>query len=598
MACVVCFDDGAHAARLECSDGHVVCSACAAPYVREASTAERAASLAEEGSGVRCPCASTAMAPASRCRAPPYSLKQLAAVLDERDFGALVKARDARVERQVAEQMRDTHEAQIRRLREESASGGSEQARGEAAAKHLQEELLTLKCPRCRAAFVDYEGCNALVCSRCKCGFCAFCLADCGHDAHAHVALCPEGHAVAGPEGPLYGKFEQAQKRRRTRLARDYLDTLPKGVRAAALLHAKKSLRQLGIRVSDLAPDAPKLPPPPPVPLNAAAAARRAFPGLAFPALPHGALGMARAGAALVAGLGNVAHNFDVLGGLFHHGHDMGADGMPLRGGRRPRPPPQPFPPPHPYVPDPPRGYARALPPPRHRPIPDANPPDAPRPRRAGGPYRAVERGMEELEADIMGHGPRRGGRDAQRLRPYDARDHPLHGLPRPPPPYRYDVPPPAPRGPGAAEARAAPVAVEDDDDDADLQMALELSRREAARERARRGLERGEEGPQRAAGRAREAAGEPKEGRARGAKRPRPAEAQHIDLTGAGVEPSDSSGVVDSVPAAARVAARAAAQDDGRRPPPPRGRRDEDRRRPPAAPGPDAGAPEQIVID
>lgn len=57
----------------------------------------------------------------------------------------------------------------------------------------IVEDILTLKCPKCRAAFYDFTGCAALTCGRCGCGFCAYCLANCGADAHAHVAHCPDG---------------------------------------------------------------------------------------------------------------------------------------------------------------------------------------------------------------------------------------------------------------------------------------------------------------------------------------------------------------------------------------------------------------------
>jgi hypothetical protein len=50
------------------------------------------------------------------------------------------------------------------------------------------QEVLTDKCPRCEA---DYANCSALTCRRCGCGFCAWCLRDCGADAHEHVANCP-----------------------------------------------------------------------------------------------------------------------------------------------------------------------------------------------------------------------------------------------------------------------------------------------------------------------------------------------------------------------------------------------------------------------
>ena len=38
-----------------------------------------------------------------------------------------------------------------------------------------------------RRYMVDFDGCFALNCSRCRAAFCAYCLADCGKDAHMHV---------------------------------------------------------------------------------------------------------------------------------------------------------------------------------------------------------------------------------------------------------------------------------------------------------------------------------------------------------------------------------------------------------------------------
>ena len=53
--------------------------------------------------------------------------------------------------------------------------------------RYIVEYILTLKCPRCKAAFVDFESCLALKCRNCPCGFCACCMTDCGNDAHTHV---------------------------------------------------------------------------------------------------------------------------------------------------------------------------------------------------------------------------------------------------------------------------------------------------------------------------------------------------------------------------------------------------------------------------
>jgi serine/threonine protein kinase len=56
----------------------------------------------------------------------------------------------------------------------------------------ITEDILNLCCPSCKAVFIDFEGCFALTCKRCSCGFCAWCLQDCGRDAHNHVARCPK----------------------------------------------------------------------------------------------------------------------------------------------------------------------------------------------------------------------------------------------------------------------------------------------------------------------------------------------------------------------------------------------------------------------
>ena len=54
-------------------------------------------------------------------------------------------------------------------------------------------DILTLRCPRCKIAFIDYTGCAALTCGCCHAGFCAMCLKDCGgEDVHRHVVQCPE----------------------------------------------------------------------------------------------------------------------------------------------------------------------------------------------------------------------------------------------------------------------------------------------------------------------------------------------------------------------------------------------------------------------
>ena len=68
-------------------------------------------------------------------------------------------------------------EAQQRRRQEEAAR----MARTERLREYkllVMEGCLTLRCPRCQVAFVDFDACIALTCGNKACGaaFCALCL--------------------------------------------------------------------------------------------------------------------------------------------------------------------------------------------------------------------------------------------------------------------------------------------------------------------------------------------------------------------------------------------------------------------------------------
>ena len=122
------------------------------------------------------------------------------------------------------------------------------------ARRHIVDTLLTLKCPQCSAAFLDFNGCFALTCHRCKCGFCGWCLQACGADAHAHVANCR--HNVA-PNRNVFGtqqQFQQAQRARRQRLVREYLKAAEAGaggpeLRAKVVAACQQDFADLGVEV-------------------------------------------------------------------------------------------------------------------------------------------------------------------------------------------------------------------------------------------------------------------------------------------------------------------------------------------------------------
>ena len=123
-----------------------------------------------------------------------------------------------------------------------------------AARRHVEEEILTSKCPRCSRAFIDFEGCCALSCSNCPCNFCAYCGEDCGGSeaAHRHVVGCP-----AKPDGadPLYPGspevFERAQAKHRAAALEAFLLGLEGPVREALLREMQGGLRTLYSQVLD-----------------------------------------------------------------------------------------------------------------------------------------------------------------------------------------------------------------------------------------------------------------------------------------------------------------------------------------------------------
>jgi len=113
--------------------------------------------------------------------------------------------------------------------------------------RFVEERILTCACPRCGQAFVDFEGCFALTCSRDRANFCAYCLADCGADAHPHVRTCVYNTAPGRSLFATREVFEAAQKARRVRMLKEYLTPLAAADKKALLEDCGAILTSLGI---------------------------------------------------------------------------------------------------------------------------------------------------------------------------------------------------------------------------------------------------------------------------------------------------------------------------------------------------------------
>ncbi|XP_059353084.1 uncharacterized protein LOC130692190 [Daphnia carinata] len=118
---------------------------------------------------------------------------------------------------------------------------------------YILDELCLLRCPRCRTAFIDFDGCCALWCSiaHCKAAFCFFCLEDCGRDAHSHVRDC-QRNPSKGTYHINASKKNTVHKESRKRTIVQYLmKTIDdRGLRSSVLHSIEKDLRDLEIVIS------------------------------------------------------------------------------------------------------------------------------------------------------------------------------------------------------------------------------------------------------------------------------------------------------------------------------------------------------------
>jgi hypothetical protein len=109
------------------------------------------------------------------------------------------------------------------------------------------ENILTLRCPRCKMAFIDYDGCAAITCT-CRAEFCACCLMDCEGDAHRHVVRCPlnPSHDVF----VSFDEFERIHRERQQRAIEDRLRKESRAVQQRLLARMKKEFQDLRIIIT------------------------------------------------------------------------------------------------------------------------------------------------------------------------------------------------------------------------------------------------------------------------------------------------------------------------------------------------------------
>eukprot|EP01134_Creolimax_fragrantissima_P004443 CFRG4443T1 len=254
--CSICFDDRClPETGLECvpaanriasrrQQSHFLCKLCLRLHVRTCCADGYVGRCYTDTHEVTCP--------SEDCESPPYTHKGLAHFLTDTQYdkymAGMLRAKEVKLAKAMAADMK----------KREQLSQREGQVRKHV--RYVEEEIINLRCPNpsCKQVFVDFNGCFALFCHRCKTGFCAFCLEHCGRDAHAHVAMCKYNINKGQP----YGKIEvfyRAQRQRRERLLNAYVaNVTPLRLRKQVIEALREQVKDVGIHLRGLKPMKPK----------------------------------------------------------------------------------------------------------------------------------------------------------------------------------------------------------------------------------------------------------------------------------------------------------------------------------------------------
>lgn len=174
--CCLCLCEEPCDKGLECENGCFACDECFSAQV-----ARPEALCADRPGHIKC-CASES----KECSAT-YTFQLAARHATADAFEALQRNDNER--RTI--QMQGEFEEWKQQFAAELAAKSEEERRVMFSRKEI-EDLVSLRCPRCKQVFAEYDGCAALTCGKAGCNapFCALCLTDTGVDAHEHVKTC------------------------------------------------------------------------------------------------------------------------------------------------------------------------------------------------------------------------------------------------------------------------------------------------------------------------------------------------------------------------------------------------------------------------
>lgn len=214
--CIACRDQTLDSKGYKCSKQHFYCWECFGDYIKSALDPDHIGQPYDDEGNINC----------SECK-ELYQIHELARIAPKEVLDNLMKLKVQVKERQVRD---ETEKDVTKRMEEEFAriqALSAEEREIELLRLGIINDILTLKCPRCKVAFTEFDGCFALKCGNtlCKAAFCAWCLSDCGENAHPHLRTCPENRT-----GDYFGSqedFKQHHRIKRHRAAYNKISQLP-----------------------------------------------------------------------------------------------------------------------------------------------------------------------------------------------------------------------------------------------------------------------------------------------------------------------------------------------------------------------------------
>eukprot|EP00892_Ulva_mutabilis_P006559 jgi/Ulvmu1/4275/UM197_0002.1 len=240
--CISCFDEVSYLEGVACpAKDHFMCNDCFAGWVLSES-APADGHVPKAAGEIWCMYKADVRS-AANCKSDrPFHPREVALHSSPKAYEAYLGARDRVREAAQADQHLREMKAFEERLRKELNDQVTP------VRKLIIEKVLTPHCPRCQAAFLDFDGCLALTCRRpeCGCAFCAVCLKDCGSDAHGHIGSCKYAN---GSLHAATGEIRQLENQWRTDRIKEILQPLGLDLKARVLESLARELQDLGLSV-------------------------------------------------------------------------------------------------------------------------------------------------------------------------------------------------------------------------------------------------------------------------------------------------------------------------------------------------------------